>query len=197
MRGAGRLAVGWLLSGALGLGAVAGAAEKVGVTRLSSNGNYGVRFTELDGGGCKLDAHRDTQVAWTLSGCVGTVDDVYLIADSGNRLWVLFTLPEEKAAPKGPPPADSGRRTRRAMTDRAPFSRVTVAKLMDRTGKVLQQKTLQDLIGPRGRDKVRQLGRHFKWLGGVSGVAGNSPRVNEHNQVELETIDLRKLQLDF
>ena len=60
--------------------------------RASSNGEYGIVMRVEAPGKCRVEVTRDTDVAWTLPRCVGTVDDLYFVSDSGERFWVLAAL---------------------------------------------------------------------------------------------------------
>ena len=162
---------------------LAEAAPKTSATHLSSNGRYSVRMTVLDAGKCQLQVLKGSEPAWVLDRCLGEAEDAYFVSDSGERVWQLVTIPEQ------------ARGTGRVRKDR--FGGVAVAVKVDRAGTVLQKKTLGELMSPAARTRIRELGRHFKWLGGVANVAGKGPRGNAQNQVEFETVDEKTHRLDF
>lgn len=168
-------------------------AEKVSATKLSSNATWSIRMRVQDGAKCTVEVLQESEVRWALDACVGNADDLYFVSNSGERFWVLYTLPEEPNAPKKPTLRPSKKKQR----PEALFIDVPVAREYDRTGKVLATRTVRDLVGPYGRNKVQQLGRHFKWLGGVNGVKGKAAHTNEHDQVELDTVEPKIHQLDF
>ena len=60
--------------------------------RASSNAEYGIVMRVEGEGKCRIEATRDTDVAWTIPRCLGTVDDLYFISNSGERFWVLAAL---------------------------------------------------------------------------------------------------------
>src|SRR5262249_54775977 len=70
--------------------------------RASSNAEYGIVMRVEGEGKCRIEATRDTDVAWTLPRCLGTVDDLYFISNSGERFWVLAALPKSLPPPGGP-----------------------------------------------------------------------------------------------
>lgn len=166
--------------------------------RASSNAEYGIVMRVEGEGKCRIEVTRDTDVAWTLPRCLGTVDDVYFVSNSGERFWVLAALP--KSLPHPPGSAPVGEAQKRAAKKKPPFDAygpVEVAVLYDRLGNVIAQKRLLDLL-PRSADrKLRVLDRRFVWLEGVLGVPGKEPRVNDRNQVEFETVEPRTWRLDF
>ena len=166
--------------------------------RASSNAEYGIVMRVEGEGKCRIEVTRDTDVAWTLPRCLGTVDDVYFVSNSGERFWVLAALP--KSLPRPPGSAPVGEAQKRAAKKKPPFDAygpVEVAVLYDRLGNVIAQKRLLDLL-PRSADrKLRVLDRRFVWLEGVLGVPGKEPRVNDRNQVEFETVEPRTWRLDF
>ena len=135
----------------------------------SSNAEYGIVLREEGQGKCRVEATRDTAPAWTLPRCVGGVDDLYFISDSGQRFWVLFTLPKSIPAPPKPV-SDSQKKKAKKSPPFDGYGPVKVAVLYD---------------------------RRFGWLEGLNGVPGREPRVTEHNQVEFDTVEPRTRQLDF
>jgi hypothetical protein len=174
------------------------AAQETGQSRgrASSNAEYGIVMRIEGEGKCRIEVTRDTDVAWTLPRCLGTVDDLYFVSNSGERFWVLAGLP--KSLP--PPPsaaveAKKGSSKKKPMFD--PHGPVTVASLYDRLGNVIAQRKLQDFLGRNAHRKLRKLDRRFVWLEGVLGIPGKEPRVNDRNQVEFETVEPRTWRLDF
>lgn len=175
-------------------------AEETGQSRAraSSNAEYGIVMRVEGEGKCRIEVTRDTDVAWTLPRCVGTVDDLYFVSNSGERFWILATLPKTLPPPPGSAPV--GEAQKKAARKKPPFDRygpVVVAVLYDRLGNAIGQRKLQELL-PRGAHaKLRKLDRRFVWLEGVLGVPGKEPRVNDRNQVEFETVEPRTWRLDF
>lgn len=164
----------------------------------SSNAEYGIVLREEAQGKCRVEATRDTDPAWTLPRCVGGVDDLYFISDSGQRFWVLMTLPKSIPPPPGKTPVgETQKRAARKSPPHDAFSAVTVAVLYDRLGNVLAEKTLGELVPKTSHRKLRQLDRRFLWLEGINGVPGREPRVTEHNQVEFDTVEPKTRRLDF
>jgi hypothetical protein len=156
----------------------------------SSNGVWSIQFVESAPEQCRVEATRDTDPAWTLDRCVGTVEDLFFISDDGLRFWVLRVLPRTPAMPKqkgskskSPPPG-------------TPFIYAQVAALFDKQGNVLAERTLKDFL-QRRFDKLRDLDSHFCWLEGEFGVPGRRPRITEANQVEFETVEPKTFRLDF
>ena len=166
--------------------------------RASSNAEYGIVMREEGVGKCRIEVSRDTDVAWTLPRCLGTVDDLYFVSNSGERFWVLATLP--KSVPHPPGSAPVGEAQKKAATKKPPFDGygpVVVAVLYDRLGNVVEQRKLGELLPRSGYGKLRKLDRRFVWLEGVLGVPGKEPRVNDRNQVEFETVEPRTWRLGF
>jgi len=143
-----------------------------------------------------VEATRDTDPAWTLPRCVGGVDDLYFISDSGQRFWVLFTLPKSIPAPPKPV-SDSQKKKAKKSPPFDGYGPVKVAVLYDRLGNVLGERTLGELVPKSAYSKLRRYDRRFGWLEGLNGVPGREPRVTEHNQVEFDTVEPRTRQLDF
>ena len=164
----------------------------------SSNAEYGIVLREEGQGKCRVEATRDTDPAWTLPLCVGGVDDRYFISDSGQRFWVLITLP--KSVPPPPGKAPVGETQKKAARKSPPFDGfgpVTVAVLYDRLGNVLAERTLGELVPKSAYRKLRLYDRRFGWLEGLNGVPGREPRVTEHNQVEFDTVEPKTRKLEF
>jgi len=178
----------------------ASAAAQTGQSRAraSSNAEYGIVMRVEGPGKCRIEVTRDTDVAWTLPRCVGTVDDLYFVSNSGERFWVLAALPKSLPLPPGSTPI--GETQKKESKKKPPFDAhgpVTVATLYDRVGNVVGQKKLSELLPRSASPKLRTLDRRFIWLEGVLGVPGTEPRVNDKNQVEFETVEPRTLRLDF
>ena len=175
-------------------------AEEAGQSRsrASSNAEYGIVMRVEGPGKCRIEVSRDTDVAWTLPQCVGTVDDLYFISNSGERFWVLAALPKSLPPPPGSTPV--GEAQKRAAQKKPPFDGhgpVVVATQYDRVGNVVGQRKLGELLSKSAYTKLRKLDRRFVWLEGVLGIPGKEPRVNDRNQVEFETVEPKSLRLDF
>ena len=175
-------------------------AEEAGQSRsrASSNAEYGIVMRVEGPGKCRIEVSRDTDVAWTLPQCVGTVDDLYFISNSGERFWVLAALPKSLPPPPGSTPV--GEAQKRAAQKKPPFDGhgpVVVATQYDRVGNVVGQRKLGELLSKSAYTKLRKLDRRFVWLEGVLGIPGKEPRVNDRNQVEFETVEPKTLRLDF
>jgi len=175
-------------------------AEEAGQSRsrASSNAEYGIVMRVEGPGKCRIEVSRDTDVAWTLPRCVGTVDDLYFISNSGERFWVLAALPKSLPPPPGSTPV--GEAQKRAAQKKPPFDGhgpVVVATQYDRVGNVVGQRKLGELLSKSAYTKLRKLDRRFVWLEGVLGIPGKEPRVNDRNQVEFETVEPKSLRLDF
>ncbi len=167
-------------------------------SRASSNAEYGIVMREEGEGKCRVEVTRDTDVAWTLPRCVGTVDDQYFVSNSGERFWVLAALPRSLPRPAGSAPV--GEAQKRAARKKPPFDAygpVVVAVLYDRLGNTLSERKLSEVLPRSAHRKLRLLDRRFVWLEGVLGVPGKEPRVNDRNQVEFETVEPRTWRLDF
>ena len=163
----------------------------------SSNAEYGIVLREEGEGRCRVEATRDTDPAWTLPRCVGGVDDLYFISDSGQRFWVLFTLPKSIPPPSRPPVSESQKKAAKKSPPHDAYGGVKVAVLYDRLGNVLGERTLGELVPKSAYRKLRLYDRRFGWLEGLNGVPGREPRVTEHNQVEFDTVEPRTRRLDF
>ena len=166
--------------------------------RASSNAEYGIVMRVEGEGKCRIEATRDTDVAWTLPRCLGTVDDLYFISNSGERFWVLAALPKSLPPPSGPVvTSDSQKKLAKKKPPFDPYGPVEVAVLYDRLGNVVAQRKLKQWLPRSANGKVRKLDRRFVWLEGVLGVPGKEPRVNDRNQVEFETVEPKTVRLDF
>ena len=175
-------------------------AEEAGQSRgrASSNAEYGILMRVEGEGKCRIEVTRDTDVAWTLPRCVGTVDDLYFVSNSGERFWVLATLPKSVPPPPGSVPV--GEAQKKAAARKPPFDGygpVVVAVLYDRLGSVVERRTLHELLPKSAYGKLRKLDRRFVWLEGVLGVPGKEPRANDRNQVEFETVEPKTWRLGF
>lgn len=167
--------------------------------RASSNAEYGIVMRIEAPGKCRVEVTRDADVAWTLPRCVGTVDDLYFVSDSGERFWVLASLPKSLSPPAGTSAAAQTRKS--AARKKAPpfdaYGPVVVAWLYDRLGNLVAERRLGQLLPTSAQGKLRKLDRRFVWLEGVLGVPGREPRSNEHDQVEFETVEPRTWQLAY
>lgn len=164
----------------------------------SSNAEYGIVLRDEGQGKCRVEVTRDTDPAWTLPRCVGGVDDLYFISDSGQRFWVLVTLPKSIPPPPGKTPVgETQKKAARKSPPHDAFGAVTVAVLYDRLGNVLAERKLGDLVSKTAYGKLRLYDRRFGWLEGINGVPGREPRVTEQNQVEFDTLEPKTRRLDF
>lgn len=159
-------------------------------TRVSANGVFGIRVLELKEDSCRVEAVREQEVAWTLEKCVGGADDLFFIADDGKRFWVVYPLPEI-------PPAPTSSHARRRKKPRPSELDAVVAAEYDAKGSPLQVKHLGDFMGEESVGDLRELGKHFKWLGGVLSVPGKPPRLNDAGEVEFETVSGQTYKLKF
>ncbi|MGO9064136.1 MAG: hypothetical protein ACLQIH_05270, partial [Myxococcaceae bacterium] len=93
----------------LALPALAVAEPRSSSAHASSNGEWSIQLVESAPEQCRVEATRDADPAWTLTQCVGTVEDLYFISNDGEHFWVLVVLPRtpERTKQKGnkPPPA--------------------------------------------------------------------------------------------
>jgi len=151
-------------------------------SQTSATGVYSIHLVELSKDSCRLEIMEETKLATRIDRCLGTVDDLYFIANNGQRFWVVRSTPEK--------PKD-------ARPNATAWTSVVVASLYDRTGKLLRSVRLSQLVPSKSRSKVRQLDRHFLWLQGVAGVPGTMPRVNNQNEVELEPVNTKTVHLKF
>lgn len=165
------------------LAAGAAQAEKVGKARSSVNGLYAIRFVESEPGRCRVEALKDSAVHWKLEQCLATIDDMLFVDGDGQRFWVIRTLPR---IPK-----------RLKRERRPPHLRAVVATLYEADGRVVRNVTLGMLLEKHRTSQLRPLKRHFQWLEGVFSVPGKAPRLNEKNQVELETVAAKTIRLEF
>ena len=164
--------------------------------RISSNAEYGIVMRVEAPGKCRVEVTRDTDVAWTLPRCVGTVDDHYFVSNSGERFWVLAALPKSLPHPADPvSPSQKKAQGKKPPVDA--YGPVVVGVLYDRLGNVIAERKLSELLPKSAHRKLRLLDRRFVWMEGVLGVPGKEPRVNDRNQVEFETVEPRTQRLDF
>jgi hypothetical protein len=177
----------------------AAAAEEAGQSRAraSSNAEYGIVMRVEAPGKCRVEVTRDTDMAWTLPRCVGTVDDQYFVSNTGERFWVLAALPKSLPPPDAPAVSPSQKKAARKKPPFDAYGPVVVSVLYDRLGNVIAERKLSELLPKSANPKLRLLGRRFVWLEGVLGVPGKEPRVNDRNQVEFETVEPRTRRLDF
>ena len=159
------------------------ATPKSSKSQSSATGVYSIKLIEQQPGKCQVEVTEETKLAWQLDKCVGTTDDFYFVSDDGQRFWVIRAFPEKPAAPQ--------------KQESETWLSVVVAVLYDQQGKALRRMRAGELVPARARHRVRQLGKHFLWLKGVGGVPGAMPRVNDHNEVELEPVDSRPVHLKF
>jgi hypothetical protein len=151
-------------------------------SQTSATGVYSIHLVELAKDSCRIEIMEETKLATHIDRCLGTVDDLYFIANNGQRFWVVRSTPDK--------PKD-------ARPNATAWASVVVASLYDRTGKLVRSVRLSQLVPPKSRSKVRQLDRHFLWLQGVAGVPGTMPRVNDQNEVALEPVDTKTVHLKF
>ncbi len=151
-------------------------------SQTSATGVYSIHLVELAKDSCRIEIMEETKLATHIDRCLGTVDDLYFIANNGQRFWLVRSTPEK--------PKETGRST-------TAWTSVVVASLYDRTGKLLRSVRLSELVPVKSWSKVRQLDRHFLWLQGVAGVPGTMPRVNDKNEVELEPVGTKTVHLKF
>ena len=174
------------------------AGEQTGQSRgrASSNAEYGIVMRVEGEGKCRIEVTRDTDVAWTLPRCLGTVDDLYFVSNSGERFWILSVVPKSLPPPNSAP-VESKKNSSKKKPPFDPYGPVAVARLYDRLGNEIAQRRVQEFLGRTAQHKLRKLDRRFIWLEGVLGVPGKEPRVNDRNQVEFETVEPRTKRLDF
>ena len=162
------------------------AEERISRAGVSRNGRFAVRLVEEAKDRCRVEVLKEGSTAhWHLPRCVGTVDDLFFVSDDGERFWVLKTFPEK--------PTTRDKRGR----DQG-WTSAVVAVLYDRRGNVVREVRLNEVVRTQaGLDNVRQFKKRFQWLGGVSGVPGNPPRLNAAGRVEFDTVEPRTHQFAF
>jgi hypothetical protein len=160
------------------------AEERTSRAGVSPNGRFAVRLVEEAKDRCRVEVLKEgSTVLWQLPRCVGTADDFFFVSDDGERFWVLKTFPEKVTS-----------RPKKARYPAWTFS--VVAVLYDRQGNAVREIRLNEVVRTQGAlDNVRQFKKRFQWLGGVSGVPGNPPRMNAAGQVEFDTVEPRTHQL--
>jgi hypothetical protein len=167
--------------------ALPASAERSSRTRVSVNGTFSVRLVETAPGKCTLEVSKESGPVWTLSQCVGGVDDLYFVSNDGQRVWVLYPL-----APKGTKKL-AGKQFRKVPA----WANTVVAVEYDRQGGRVQEKQLLDLVGQRELSEVREMAQHLKWLEGLLGVPGKGPRLTDAGRIEFETVGGKSHQLVF
>lgn len=149
----------------------------------SANGLYAIRFVQEAPGKCRVEAQKDQDVVWTVPQCLGTVDDLFFISNSGERFWQIRPLPEIPPKVKG--------------DKKSPLMRAVVAVLYEKDGRVLRSMRLDDFLARHRLALVRQLEHHFKWLEGTFDIPGKGPRVTDKDEVELDTVAQKTHTLKF
>ncbi|NOJ77813.1 hypothetical protein [Myxococcus xanthus] len=170
------------------------AEERRGRARVSANGLYSVRMVEAAQDQCRLEVTQESGPVWTLTQCLGTVDDLYFVSNDGERVWVVWPLVE-----KGKAAAEPRTKKSKAKKPKGPpaWARVVVAAQYGRDGQRLQEKRLTEWLNTRQLSEVRQLTHHFKWLEGTLGIPGKGPRLTDAGVVELEPVGGTTRQLTF
>jgi hypothetical protein len=161
-----------------------GTSAQRSITSVSSNQAYAIRFEKSEDGKCKAVGLRETQQVWQVDACVANLDDLLFISNKGDRFWVLKGLPEKGPEPKKP-------------VKNPGWHHQVVAREFDKTGALVRQRRLSELMTPYERTKIHTLARHFKWMEGVVGMKGKSPRVNIENEVEFEVAGGKTVTLVF
>jgi hypothetical protein len=153
--------------------------------RVSANGLYTVRLVEPAPGRCRLEVTAETGLGgWSTERCVGSVDDLFFVANDGAKVWVLRPLVE-----KG---------KRRVKGKKGPaWAQAQVAWLVERSGKVRKTHWLLGLLPAKRLSEVRQYKAHFAWLEGTLGIPGKGPRLTDAGTVEFETVEGRTHRLTF
>jgi hypothetical protein len=154
------------------------AAERASRPRVSANGDFTVRMVERGPGQCSLEVSQESGPVWTLAQCVGGVDDLYFVSNDGARVWVLYPL-----APKGTTKL-AGKKYKKVPA----WANTQVAVEVDRQGTRLQERRLLEFVPVRSLSQVRQMSQHLKWLEGMVGVPGKSPRLTDAGNIEFEAV---------
>jgi hypothetical protein len=174
---------GWLLL--LGLAtAPAWAAPSTSRPRVSANGLYTITFAQQGPGQCLLTVSKEDGPLWSLSRCVGSPEDAFFVSNDGGQFWVLHAVPR---VPSG----------HRYQQHPERWGKVVVAVRFDRTGTVLERRTLASFVTVREREKLVDLGLRFGWLAGVGGAPGVAPRQKDGGVVVLDTVANRQYRLGF
>ena len=58
-------------------------------------------------------------------------------------------------------------------------------------------KRLSDFLSEKSVEELRELGKHFKWLGGLLSVPGRPPRLSDGGDVVFETVVGQTYTLKF
>jgi len=174
---------GWLLLLGLTAGS-AWAAPSTSRPRVSANGLYTITFVQQDPRQCLLTVSKEDGPLWSLSRCVGSPEDAFFVSNDGSQFWVLHAVPKVPAGRRFPQHPER-------------WGKVVVAARFDRTGKVLERRTLGSFVKVREREKLVDLGLRFGWLAGVGGAPGVAPRQKEGGVVVLDTVANRQYRLGF
>lgn len=178
---------------ALLLASPAWAAPRESRRTVSANGRYRFQLFEDAPGSCRVVVTSERgEPVWTLPSCVGETSDAFFLSADAQRFWVLKTLPNRADAKDLY--VGKGRQRRKVAPG---WSRTVVAVLHDRSGKVLEERTLASFLTGEGYRKVRSLAQRFTWLEGVNGVPGKGPRYGADGQVQFETVEGRTQELSL
>ncbi len=154
------------------------AEERASRPRVSANHDFTVRMVVQGPGQCVLEVSSDSGPVWSLKQCVGTVDDLYFVSNDGERVWVLYPI-----VPKGTVKLP-GKQNKKIPA----WANTGVAVEFDRQGSRYREKRLLDFVEPYLLPKVVQMSQHVKWLEGMLGVPGKSPRLTDAGNLEFETV---------
>lgn len=168
-------------------------AERASRARVSANGMYSVRMVEAAPGQCRLEVSKESGPEWTLSECVGTVDDLYFVSNDGERVWVIRPLAEKAPEVK----SKASRKSKKKKSKVPGWARVPVAALYDREGRKVEEKLLTAFVAAKDMGELRELKGHFKWLEGTLGIPGKGPRLTDAGHVEFETVGGKHHRLTF
>ena len=175
-------------------------AEETGQSRgrASSNAEYGIVMRVEGERKCRVEVTRDTDVAWTLPRCLGSVDDLYFVSNSGERFWVLAALP--KSVPRPPRLGSCGRGPEEGGDEETALRRLRSGG----GGGALRpsghrHRGAEDRRAPpEGRlREAEEAGPALRLARGSARRAGQGAPVNNRNQVEFETVEPRTWRLDF
>lgn len=173
----------WALGAAL-VAAPAFASPSTARPRVSANGLYTIRFTQLAPQQCVLEVSRQDGPSWTLPRCVGAVEDLFFVSNDGQAFWVLHPVPR----------VPDGKRNKQRPER---WGQVVVAVRYDRSGKMLESRSLGSFVKGPDREKLVDLGLRFGWLAGTSGAPGVAPRMTDAGVVELDTVADKRYRLKF